>query len=248
VRTAEPSTSSSTSLSATPSAAASEQWAGTTQFLQVGDSREADGVEYLEVKQAKKDGTGKAFKTVSLDGPWINVVLSDKAVNDPKSEARGDSAKLRAALAERTKAELSKGFDLTFDDQGQVSKVTWLYVSTRETTQAALAKWAGSEQFLQIDTARVQGDVTYLKVRPAEKEYLGESFETKTIGGPWIEVVMSALAVNAPLGDEIQGDASQLRKELDKRRKDQTDEGFDITFSQNGQVSKVTWLYVPSGY
>jgi hypothetical protein len=248
VSTAVPSTSSATGPSASPSKAASAQWAGTTQFLQIGDSRKADGVQYLEVKEAKKDGTGKAFKTVSLDGPWINVVLSDKAVNDPKSEARGDSAKLRAALAERTKAELSKGFDLTFDDQGQVSKVTWLYVSTRETTQAALAKWAGSEQFLQIDSARVQGDVTYLKVRPAEKEYLGESFETKTIGGPWIEVVMSALAVNAPLGDEIQGDASQLRKELDKRRKDQTDEGFDITFSQNGQVSKVTWLYVPSGY
>jgi hypothetical protein len=161
----------------------------------------------------------------------------------PRYGKGGDSGQLRAALAERSASESDKGFDVTFDQSGQVRKVTWLYESERERTQAAIEGWAGSTQFLQIKSARKKGDVTYLKVRPAEKEMLGESFETVTIGGPWTEVVMSALASNVPLGGDP-GDADALRSSLRKRPASEVDEGFDISFFGNGEVKDVTWLYV----
>lgn len=226
----------------TTAASASARWKGTTQFLQIRGSGETGGVEYLEVREAEKKPAGESFETVTLGGAWTKVTISAEAVNVPLKGIGGDSGQLRAALDERSGNEPEAGFDVAFDAKGQVSKVTWLYVSSREQANAAIEKWAGSTQFLQIKSAREKDDVTYLKVRPAEKEYLGESFETVTTGGPWTEVVVSALGSNIPLrGDP--GDADALRTQLAKRLASQVDEGFDITFSENGEVTKVTWLY-----
>ncbi|HST83035.1 MAG TPA: hypothetical protein VLL08_14975 [Kineosporiaceae bacterium] len=221
----------------------SASWAKTTQFLQIKGSEETGGVEYLEVRQAKQEPVGERFETVALDGPWIKVRISAKAENVPLNGKGGDSGQLRAALAERSTGESDKGFDVAFDQSGQVRKVTWLYESERERTQAAIEDWAGSTQFLQIKSAREEDGVTYLKVRPAEKEILGESFETVTIGGPWTEVMMSALASNVPLGGDP-GDADALRTSLRKRQARSVDEGFDISFFGNGEVNQVIWLYV----
>jgi hypothetical protein len=206
------------------------RWAGTTQTLAIKAARTTGGVTYLQVRPAKKKGA------------WIEVELSEDAENDPKRGKTGDAPQLLAALDERTSGERNTGFDLTFDQQGKVTRATWLYVSAREAAAANIAKWSGSTQFLQIQSAREQDGITYLKVRPAEKEYLGESFETVTTGGPWTEVVMSALAENVPLRG-IGGDDGQLRAQLAERTQSDLEEGFDITFLSQGQVSKVTWLY-----
>ena len=240
--TATPTTDSSATAGASTPAVPTEEWKGTTQFLQIKNFEESDGVEYLEVREAEKKTEGKTVETVSLDGPWIQVKISSSAVNVPKQGVGGDSGQLSASLSRRSTSEIVKGFDVTFDKKGQVSKVTWLYVSAREFATAVIETWKDSTQFLQIKSARKVGETTYLRVRPAEKEYLGESFETKTIPGPWIEVVMSALANNVPIDAET-GDADALRTMLSKRSASQVKEGFDITFAGNGQVSEVTWLY-----
>jgi hypothetical protein len=207
------------------------RWAGTTQFLAIKAARTTSGITYLEVRPAKGKG-----------GAWTEVELSSDAVNDPKRGRSGAARQLVAALAERTSSERDDGFDVTFNSQGKISKATWLYVSARETAAANLKRWAGTTQFLQIQSARERAGITYLKVRPADKEYLGESFETVTIGGPWTEVVMSAPAQNVPLRG-VGGDAGQLRKQLAERTSSDREEGFDLTFLPQGEVSKVTWLY-----
>jgi hypothetical protein len=244
--TAAPTAASSpTAGDPTPSASPSIGWNGTTQFLQIKSSEVVDNVEYLEVRLAEKNAVGDNFETVTLGGPWTRVEISAQAENVPLKGIGGDAGQLTAALAERSAKESDEGFDVTFDKNGLVRKVTWIYVSARERASVLIARWAGSTQFLQIKSARKRGVALYLKVRPAEKEYLGESFETRTTGGPWTEVQMSALAENVPLGG-IPGDAEALRKSLSTRPANQADEGFDISFFGNGQVSKVAWLYVPS--
>jgi hypothetical protein len=219
-------------------------WAGTTQFLQIKSSGEDDGQEYLEVRPAQKKTEGKSVQTVTLGGAWTKVTIGAQAQNVPKRGVTGDADHLTAALTERTASESDRGFDVTFDQDGQVSKVSWVYVSIRERAQATIERWADSTQFLQIKGGRERDGVTYLQVRPAEKNYLGESFETVTIGGPWTEVVFSALGSHVPLRG-APGDGDALRKALADRPAREVDEGFDITFAGNGQVRTVTWLYVP---
>jgi hypothetical protein len=243
-RAASPTPQNSASAT-TQAVAPATRWAGTSQFLQIKSAGKADGVEYLEVRRARQKSAGENLETVTLGGPWIKVPISAQAENVPMQGNGGDFGQLSAALAERSAGESDQGFDVAFDQEGQVGKVTWLYLSSRERTKAALEGWAGNTEFLQIKSARQRGGVTYLKVRPAEKEYLGESFDTITIGGPWTEVVMSALGENVPLRG-APGDADALRTMLAKRRAIEIDEGFDISFFGNGQVSKVTWLYGPS--
>ena len=241
--TAAPARNTTGSAAAPPQTVPPPNWKGTTQFLQIKSSGTVDGEEYLVVRQARKNTVDKTVQTVSLDHePWIKATISTAAVNVLGPGISGDAGQLTAALAERKAGEITKGFDVTFDKDGQVSKVTWLYVSARERVKKAIEGWAGSTQYLQIWSAREQAGVTYLRVRPAKKEYRGEIFETVNIPGPWTEVTMSAVADNVPM-DGTPGDADALRSMLDKRTTSEIIEGFDITFAGNGQVSKVTWLY-----
>jgi hypothetical protein len=235
-----------TTAAATTPASAAAQWAGSTQFLQVKGAEKKGGDDYLQVRLAEKKSLGESFETVTLGGAWIDVPISPEAENVPKKGRPTKAAQFIAALGERTASEVEQGFDVTFDDQGQVSQMTWLYVTSREKTNATIAHWAGSTQFLQIQSAREQDDITYIKVRRAEKRSLGESFETVTVGGPWTEVVLNALFDNVPLrGDP--GDASQLRAQLKNRVGTQKNEGFNIAFDSTGQVIKITWLFSPAG-
>jgi hypothetical protein len=240
---------------ATPAASASigndapatSAWPGTTQFMEVKGARRRDGVRYLDVRPAEKKKAGKSVATVSLGGAWTEVALSDKAVNAPLRGDEGSAAQFVALLAERSAAEVKKGLDLSFDEQGNVVKMAWPYVSVQERAKATIAGWAGSTQFLQIKDARKRDGITTLRVRPAEQQSLGESFDTVTIGGPWYEVVMSPLADNVPMQTEIGGD-DQLIELLGIRIAREADEGFNITFDQASQVTKITWLYVNQGH
>src|SRR5690349_20252543 len=128
--------------------AAPAGWAKTTQFLQIKGSEESGGAEYLVVRQAKQKPVGESFETVALTGSWIKVRISALAQNVPRYGKGGDSGQLRAALAERAAGESAEGFDVAFDQSGQVRKVTWLYQSQRERSQAAIEDWAGSTRFL----------------------------------------------------------------------------------------------------
>jgi len=103
---------------------------------------------------------------------------------------------------------------------------------------------AGAKQFMQVQSGRVRGGVVTLKVRPAKKVILGESFETEPIPGPFSEVTLEPNARILMLDGES-GAPETFVDILAKRSADQRVEAFDITFDEEGEVSLVEWLYVP---
>jgi len=104
--------------------------------------------------------------------------------------------------------------------------------------------WAGTKQFMQVQTGRVSGGAAILKVRPAKKVILGESFETAPIPGPYTEVTVPGNARILMLDGES-GLPATFVAALGKRTAQQRGEAFDITFDAHGKVTLVEWLYVP---
>jgi len=103
--------------------------------------------------------------------------------------------------------------------------------------------WAGTKQFMQVESAQARGGVVTLKVRPAKKETLGESFETKPIAGPYVAVTVQKNA-RILLLDGESGTPETFAGALGKRTARQRGEAFDITFAADGKVTLVEWLYV----
>jgi hypothetical protein len=112
-------------------------------------------------------------------------------------------------------------------------------------------RWAGSTQFMEIQRGQVRDGRVYLRIRPAKKEILGESFATVTIPGPYTEVT---LADNARIVKLDGGTSTPEAFVADLARRDpnrpnhvqpdQRKEGFDVTFDREGRVTRVNWLYV----
>ncbi|WHT20274.1 hypothetical protein N8J89_04165 [Crossiella sp. CA-258035] len=101
------------------------------------------------------------------------------------------------------------------------------------------------KHFVQIDKGTTRDGTTYLDIRPAKKEHLGESFETITLGGPHSEV---PLARNSRIVS-VKGKASTVPEfltDLHRIPPKQRDEGFDVTVDDQGTITQVAWLYVPS--
>lgn len=104
--------------------------------------------------------------------------------------------------------------------------------------------WAGTKRFMQVENGRVNGSTVTLKVRPAKKVVLGESFETEPIPGPFTEVTVRENA-RILLLDGESGSADSFVGALGKRTVQQRGEAFDVTFDAAGKVTRVDWLYVP---
>ena len=102
-------------------------------------------------------------------------------------------------------------------------------------------QWAKSKRFMEIQSGRTRDGGVYLKVRPAKKRILGESFETVPVPGPYTEVVVAGNARILHLDGES-GTADAFV--LDLASRDNPVEGFDLTFDGRGQVTRVDWLYV----
>jgi hypothetical protein len=113
------------------------KWAGTTQFMEVktGSARK-DGTFTLVVRPAKKEILGESFRTVPTGGPYTNVVMIGQARILHLDGESGIPQVFLETLARRspnrpgyvTPDERQEGFDVTFDRQGRVTQVEWLYV------------------------------------------------------------------------------------------------------------------------
>jgi hypothetical protein len=131
----EPSTKAPAATTTTAADTESEQaappskpWAGTTQFMQIERARDANGTMFLNVRRAEKEILGESFETVTIEGPWTEVAMAVDAVNVPLKRVGVKAKELVVALQQRSFSQLKEGFDITFNEKGEISKVKWLYV------------------------------------------------------------------------------------------------------------------------
>jgi hypothetical protein len=137
--TPQPSTTGPAEPSSTPPSSSSSsdtRWVNSKQFMEIRIGQIRNGQLYLEVRPAKKELLGESFETVTIPGPYTEVVLTTNAriwringtMDTPEvflaELARRDPNRPNHAQPDQRK----EGFDLTFDGQGRVTRVDWLYV------------------------------------------------------------------------------------------------------------------------
>ncbi|MGW1800110.1 hypothetical protein ACWCQN_30195 [Streptomyces sp. NPDC001984] len=122
-------------------------------------------------------------------------------------------------------------------------------------TPGAPARWAGTKQFMQITDAWITNRRTYLSVRSARKQSATGDIEAWVIipgQGPYSTVSMATdgrVLLSVPLGDNSVP-YSYSQAEFVRRVKLQSPAfleglGFDLTFDNNGQVTRLQSLYTP---
>jgi hypothetical protein len=102
------------------------------------------------------------------------------------------------------------------------------------------ARWAGHDQFMQVQRAAVVGGRLVLSVRVATKRDLGESFETVPGPGPFTDVAASPNVVVKKLDGTTQPAATFL---TDLARRKNPVEAFTVRFGPDGLVTSIDWLY-----
>jgi hypothetical protein len=116
-------------------------WAGTGQFVQIEDARTSDGQTYLSVRLAQKeavsDGHLEGWVIVPGEGSYTEVALAEDAevlLSAPLHDESGAASFSPAEFVSRLTAQSSFdrsliGYDLVFDEDGQVTRVESLYRS-----------------------------------------------------------------------------------------------------------------------
>jgi len=102
-------------------------WTGTKKFMQVQSGQINGGVVTLTVRPAKKVILGESFETQPLAGPYTEVALGAQARILLLDGESGTAESFVGALGTRTAQQLGEGFDITFDTEGKVALVEWLY-------------------------------------------------------------------------------------------------------------------------
>jgi len=230
------------SLGTRPVSVDRSTWAGAKQFMQVESGHVSGGLVTLNVRPAKKVVLGESFETEPIPGPYTEVTVKTNARILLLDGESGTAESFVGDLGKRAAKDRGEAFDITFDASGKVTLVEWLYVPQSAPTTGKPA-WAGTKQFLQVQSGKASGGAVTLKVRPAKKVILGESFETQPIPGPFTEVTVRANA-RILLLDGESGTAESFVGALGKRTAQQRGEAFDVTFDAAGKVTLVEWLYV----
>lgn len=109
-------------------------------------------------------------------------------------------------------------------------------------------QWADSRPFMEISSGASRDGTVFLKVRPATKNHLGESWETIPGTGPFVEVATAADARAIRVRSDQRGPTStmeRLVRDLRERDPDDVAEGFEVTFSAFGIVQQVEWQFNP---
>ncbi|MFD5319148.1 hypothetical protein [Streptomyces sp. NPDC127098] len=116
-------------------------WAGSRQFVQIEDAWTSDGRTYLSVRPAQKEAHvtdhSEAWVVVPGEGPYTEVPLADDAqvlLSAPLGDESQASSYTQAEFVSRLTAQSSSdrslvGYDLSFDGEGQVTRVESLYTS-----------------------------------------------------------------------------------------------------------------------
>jgi hypothetical protein len=102
--------------------------------IQGGQAR--NGQVYVQVRPAGKEILGESFETITIPGPYTDVAFAahtrirrlDGATETPEAFI-ADLARRDPNRPDHVQPDQRKeGFDLTFDDQGRVTQIDWLYV------------------------------------------------------------------------------------------------------------------------
>ncbi|MCT2589651.1 hypothetical protein LHJ74_06895 [Streptomyces sp. N2-109] len=115
-------------------------WAGTKQFVQIEDARTSDGQTYLSVRPAQKEAMThphEAWVVVPGEGSYTTVPMAEDArilLSVPLGDGKHAASYSQAELVSRLTALSSSvrsgvGYDLSFDGEGQVTRLQSLYTS-----------------------------------------------------------------------------------------------------------------------
>ncbi|WP_165984180.1 hypothetical protein [Streptomyces sp. YIM 98790] len=115
-------------------------WAGTKQFVQIDDAWTRDGRTYLSVRPARKEAITEPYEAwviVPGEGPYSTVPMAEDAqvlLSVPLGDDAHPASYSRAEFVSRLTAQSSSarpglGYDLSFDGEGQVTRLQSLYMS-----------------------------------------------------------------------------------------------------------------------
>jgi hypothetical protein len=115
-------------------------WTGTKQFVQIDDAWTSDGQTYLSVRPAQKEAVTQPYEAwvvVPGEGPYTTVPMAEDArvlLSVPLGDAKHAASYSQAELVSRLTAQPSSarsglGYDLSFDGEGQVTRLQSLYTS-----------------------------------------------------------------------------------------------------------------------
>ncbi|MER7050914.1 MULTISPECIES: hypothetical protein [unclassified Streptomyces] len=112
-------------------------WAGTKQFVQIEKARTSDAGTYLSVRPAQKKAHPQfeAWVIVPGEGPYTEVRMAEDAqvlLSVPLGDAKHAASYSQADFVSRLTAHASSspalvGYDLSFDGEGQVTRLQSLY-------------------------------------------------------------------------------------------------------------------------
>lgn len=250
------STRSSTSANTIPDC----EWRDKKVFVQIrgwvamGDTKPV--VFYL--REARKKPLGESFETEDLDKPSCQARMPRTAPVRTLNGASTTPEELIDTLSDLSSSSRDEGFDVTFGGDGAITQVDWLFVPAPTTTPTTTIEtkpsapkteecaWRNEKKFVQIvSTARLSGQPAVLHVREARKKPLGESFETETLDKPLCQTTMPDTAqVNQLRAGP--STTTEFLKAVSGLSPRQRNEGFDVTFDNQGVIARVDWLFSPS--
>ncbi|MDT0268647.1 hypothetical protein RM844_20385 [Streptomyces sp. DSM 44915] len=115
-------------------------WAGTKQFVQIEDVWSEEGQTLLSVRAAEKEAMTEpheAWIIIPSEGPYTTVALTEDAqvllsvpLGDESAAAEYSQEELVSRFAEQPESAIpGLGYDLSFDGDGQVTRLETLYMS-----------------------------------------------------------------------------------------------------------------------
>ncbi|MEU3735332.1 hypothetical protein AB0E81_39045 [Streptomyces sp. NPDC033538] len=123
----------------TSSPSSSAPWAGTKQFVQIEEARTSDGGTYLSVRPAQKKAHPQfeAWVIVPGERPYTEVRMAEDAkvlLSVPLGDAKHAASYSQADFVSRLNSQPSTaravlGYDLSFDGEGNVTRLQSLYTS-----------------------------------------------------------------------------------------------------------------------
>ncbi len=129
---AVPDGTASASASASASTGAAS-WAGAKKFVQIDGARTGDGRTYLSVRPAQKELHSKfdAWVIHPGEGPYREVPMAEDAQvllsvplgDEKRAEAYSQAEFVSRLTAKSSSARSAIGYDLSFDGQGQVTRL-----------------------------------------------------------------------------------------------------------------------------
>jgi hypothetical protein len=128
-------------------------------------------------------------------------------------------------------------------DGGSTGKQSAPKTTTKTRSGTDECGWKSEKRFAQVK-GFINGTTVTLFLQAAEKEPVGEGFETEPLDVPQCSAEMTEDARVLTVANESSTPQEFVEVVADRSAFDR-DEGFDVTFDAQGRITEVRWLYVP---